>query len=189
MNTSEILQLIQTLKDTGFKHIDVSHEGSHVLLSNAEYAGATMGSNPHYAVPVHNQHSFSEGGHHQSQASTAPSHVAKVSSETVAETSQKEASQDLASSKEISPENVVAKDLGGHLVESPIVGTFYAASGPDVDNFVSVGSKVKKGDVLCIIEAMKLMNEIEADVNGEIAEILVQNEEGVEYGQPLFRIV
>ena len=67
MNTSEILQLIQTLKDTGFKHIDVSHEGSHVLLSNAEYAGATMGSNPHYAVPVHNQHSFSEGVHHQTQ--------------------------------------------------------------------------------------------------------------------------
>lgn len=74
-------------------------------------------------------------------------------------------------------------------MESPIVGTYYEAATPDADPFVSVGSKVKKGDTLCIIEAMKLMNEIEADADGEIAEILVKNEEGVEYGQPLFRIV
>lgn len=77
----------------------------------------------------------------------------------------------------------------GTLVVSPIVGTFYASPGPDVKSFVEVGSKVKKGDALCIIEAMKLMNEIECEVDGEIAEILVENEQMVEYGQPLFRIV
>lgn len=77
----------------------------------------------------------------------------------------------------------------GFIVTSPIVGTFYASSGPDAEPFVNVGSKVKKGDTLCIIEAMKLMNEIECEVGGTVTEILVQNEDMVEYGQPLFRIV
>ncbi|HHW67487.1 MAG: acetyl-CoA carboxylase biotin carboxyl carrier protein [Epulopiscium sp.] len=76
----------------------------------------------------------------------------------------------------------------GTLVCSPIVGTFYSAPAPGAKPFVSLGDKVKKGDVLCIIEAMKLMNEIESDVDGEIVEIFVQNEEMVEYNQPLFRI-
>lgn len=73
-------------------------------------------------------------------------------------------------------------------IESPMVGTFYAASAPGKPPYVTVGSKVKKGDVVCIIEAMKLMNEVEAEVDGEIVEILVKNEEIVEYGQPLFKI-
>lgn len=81
------------------------------------------------------------------------------------------------------------KDIKGYVIESPIVGTFYSSSNPDADAFVSVGSKVKKGQVLCIIEAMKLMNEIESDVDGEVAEIFVNNEQGVEFGQPLFKIV
>ncbi|EDS76939.1 acetyl-CoA carboxylase [Clostridium novyi A str. 4552] len=74
------------------------------------------------------------------------------------------------------------------IIESPIVGTFYAAPSPDEDDFAQVGSKVKKGDTLCIIEAMKLMNEIEAEEDCEIVEILVKNEEMVEYGQPLFKV-
>ncbi|MDF2615224.1 MAG: acetyl-CoA carboxylase, biotin carboxyl carrier protein [Clostridia bacterium] len=73
-------------------------------------------------------------------------------------------------------------------ITSPMVGTFYASSTPGGTPFVSVGSKVKKGDVICIIEAMKLMNEVEAEVDGEIAEVLVHNEEMVEYAQPLFVI-
>ncbi len=71
---------------------------------------------------------------------------------------------------------------------SPIVGTFYHASSPDSPPFVAVNDIVKKGDVLCIIEAMKLMNEIEAEVSGTIVEILVENGQAVEYDQPLFRI-
>jgi acetyl-CoA carboxylase biotin carboxyl carrier protein len=73
-------------------------------------------------------------------------------------------------------------------VNAPIVGTFYRAPAPDQPPHVNVGDKVKPGQILCIIEAMKLMNEIEAEVAGTIHEILVQNEEPVEYGQVLFRI-
>ena len=73
-------------------------------------------------------------------------------------------------------------------VIAPIVGTFYAGPSPDAPNYVKVGSKVEAGAVLCIIEAMKLMNEIEAESAGVVKEILVENEEPVEYGQVLFRI-
>jgi acetyl-CoA carboxylase biotin carboxyl carrier protein len=73
-------------------------------------------------------------------------------------------------------------------VTSPFVGTFYRTPAPDQPAFVDVGTVVKKGQVLCIIEAMKLMNEIEADVAGRVAEILVENGQPVEFGQTLFRI-
>jgi acetyl-CoA carboxylase biotin carboxyl carrier protein len=76
----------------------------------------------------------------------------------------------------------------GHLVTSPFVGTFYRSPSPDADPYVEVGSKVEKGQVICIIEAMKLMNEIEADVSGKVVEILCENNAAVEYGQSLFRI-
>jgi acetyl-CoA carboxylase biotin carboxyl carrier protein len=75
-----------------------------------------------------------------------------------------------------------------HVVKSPIVGTFYAAAGPGSEAFVSVGSKVESGQALCIIEAMKLMNEIESDVAGEVVRIFVENGQPVEYGEPLFGI-
>ncbi len=77
----------------------------------------------------------------------------------------------------------------GTIVASPTVGVFYAAASPESKPFVSVGDRVEKGDTLCIIEAMKLMNEIPAEVSGKIAEICVGNGQVVEYGQPLFRIV
>ena len=75
-----------------------------------------------------------------------------------------------------------------HTIRSPFVGTFYESPSPGSDAFVQVGDRVKKGDTLCIIEAMKLMNEIEADRDGILAEILVPNESPVEYDQELFRI-
>lgn len=83
------------------------------------------------------------------------------------------------------------KNLEGEnvkIVKSPMVGTFYASSSPDKEPFVSVGDKVHKGQVLCIVEAMKLMNEIESEFDGEIVEICVKNEDVVEYGTPLFKI-
>ncbi|HEX8908288.1 MAG TPA: acetyl-CoA carboxylase biotin carboxyl carrier protein [Anaeromyxobacteraceae bacterium] len=76
----------------------------------------------------------------------------------------------------------------GAVVTSPFVGTFYRAPSPDSPPFVDVGTVVKKGQVLCIVEAMKLMNEIEAEVPGKVAEIMVANATPVEFGQPLFRI-
>ncbi|PHV70414.1 acetyl-CoA carboxylase, biotin carboxyl carrier protein [Sporanaerobium hydrogeniformans] len=73
-------------------------------------------------------------------------------------------------------------------LNSPMVGTFYAASSPQAEPFVKVGTKVKKGQVICIIEAMKLMNEVEAEMDGEVIEVLAYNEQMVEFGQPLFVI-
>jgi acetyl-CoA carboxylase biotin carboxyl carrier protein len=77
----------------------------------------------------------------------------------------------------------------GHTVKAPMVGTFYRAANPGSAAFVEVGQTVKEGEPLCIIEAMKLLNEIEADKSGVVTEILVENGEPVEYGQPLFVIV
>ena len=74
------------------------------------------------------------------------------------------------------------------IVMSPLVGTFYSSPAPDADDYVKVGDHVKKGQVIGIVEAMKLMNEIESDYDGVVEAILVKNEETVEYGQPLFRI-
>lgn len=76
----------------------------------------------------------------------------------------------------------------GHVVKSPMVGTFYRASSPGAKPFVDVGNQVKEGDTICIIEAMKILNEIEADKSGTIVRILGENGQAVEYGQPLFVI-
>lgn len=79
-------------------------------------------------------------------------------------------------------------DEGLEVVESPIVGTFYDSPSPDSETFVKVGDSVKKGDILCIVEAMKIMNEIKSEYDGVVAEILLENEDIVEYGQPLMLI-
>ena len=76
----------------------------------------------------------------------------------------------------------------GRMIVSPLVGTFYAAPSEEAEAFVAVGDRVKKGQVLAIIEAMKLMNEIESDCDGVVEQVFVKNGEAVEYGQPLFRI-
>ncbi|GGI53633.1 acetyl-CoA carboxylase biotin carboxyl carrier protein [Oxalicibacterium solurbis] len=81
-----------------------------------------------------------------------------------------------------------APEIQGHVVKSPMVGTFYRSSAPGAPAFVEVGASVKEGDTLCIIEAMKLLNEIDADAAGVIKEILVENGQPVEFGQPLFII-
>lgn len=80
------------------------------------------------------------------------------------------------------------QEEGLHIVKSPIVGTFYSAPNPSAPPFVKVGDKVSAGQVLCIVEAMKLMNEIESDVAGELVRVLVENGQPVEYGQALFAI-
>lgn len=87
------------------------------------------------------------------------------------------------------PEGVAdAVDDGDIVIESPMVGTVYLAPKPEEDNFVSVGQTVSKGAVLCLVEAMKLFNEIESEVSGSVTKILVENGQTVEYGQPLFAI-
>lgn len=93
-----------------------------------------------------------------------------------------------ASPAAAAPAASAAPPQGAHVLTSPIVGTFYRSPSPDAGPFVEVGSRVKKGQVLCIVEAMKLMNEIESDVDGVIAEIYPQNAQAVEFGEPLFAI-
>lgn len=84
--------------------------------------------------------------------------------------------------------NNIAIDTNYKCVKSPIVGTFYSKASPDSNVFVQIGQKVKKGDILCIVESMKLMNEIESEFDGEISEICVKDGEMVEYNQTLFKI-
>ena len=88
----------------------------------------------------------------------------------------------------VAPSSPAPQDDGLHPFDSPMVGTFYRKPSPDDAAFVEVGDVVKKGDVLCIVEAMKVMNEIQSDVAGEIVEILVEDANSIEYGQTLFKI-
>jgi acetyl-CoA carboxylase biotin carboxyl carrier protein len=94
-----------------------------------------------------------------------------------------------AAREDVSPESEdhsAAERDGLHPIRSPLVGTFYRAPAPGEDPYVEVGDRVRAGEVLCIVEAMKLMNEIASDVSGEVVEILAENTAGVEYDQPLF---
>jgi len=88
----------------------------------------------------------------------------------------------------LSPEVAVEDEIKGHVVSSPMVGTFYRAASPGVKPFVDIGQRVSMGDTLCIIEAMKILNQIEADKSGVISAILAENGQPVEYGQPMFAI-
>ena len=168
MDTNGLIQLIETVSKTlneqGFEHISINHEGSSITLNKQSVSGSVqqVAAAPVYATPA---------------TASVPA-KAMVSGE---------------ASKQAVPEattEVTETEDDGNFVtiDSPIVGTFYDAPSPEAEAFVKVGDKVKKGDVVCIIEAMKLMNEIEAECDGEIAEILVSNEGPVEYGQSLFKI-
>ena len=88
----------------------------------------------------------------------------------------------------VNSESKIEEDLSCKIITAPMVGTFYSSEGPDKPSFVAVGEEINKGKTLCIIEAMKLMNEIESDYNGTVKEILVKDGDMVEYGQPLFKI-
>jgi acetyl-CoA carboxylase biotin carboxyl carrier protein len=89
---------------------------------------------------------------------------------------------------EIAGEDEIQNTTSGTIVKAPLIGVYYSAPSPDSEPFVEVGKKISKGTVLCIIEAMKAMNDIESEIDGEIAEIFVKNTQTVEFGQPLFRI-
>ncbi|MBT2677559.1 acetyl-CoA carboxylase biotin carboxyl carrier protein [Bacillus sp. ISL-35] len=121
---------------------------------------------------------------HVQQAAPAP---AAQPVPAVQEASRPEPKVEAAAVQEVKQEEV--QDTSNlHKIVSPMVGTFYASSSPEADAYVKAGSKVSKDSVVCIVEAMKLFNEIEAEVNGEIVEILVKDGQLVEYGQPLFLV-
>lgn len=99
-----------------------------------------------------------------------------------------EAAEETQRAAEAAPEAGTETPEGAHVVTSPIVGTFYTAPAPDADPYVEPGDRVRKGQVLCIVEAMKLMNEIESDVDGVVVEIYPKNGQPVEFGEQLFAI-
>lgn len=168
MNIDEILTLVQAVSDsklTSFKldqgdmHISLKKEKEEAKIITVSAPGAVA------AVP----------------ASTAAPVLTAASTSVSTEIP--------AAAPEAAPEAAEHHDIASDkVITSPLVGTFYSSSSPDAESFVKEGDTVKKGQVLGIIEAMKLMNEIESEYDGVIEAILVNNEEVVEYGQPLFRI-
>jgi acetyl-CoA carboxylase biotin carboxyl carrier protein len=95
---------------------------------------------------------------------------------------------DAAQPVEVTPVAVAPVQPSGHVVKSPMVGTFYRSSSPGAKAFVEIGDAIKEGETICIVEAMKILNEIEADKSGTVTQILVENGQAVEYGQPLYVI-
>ena len=111
-----------------------------------------------------------------------------VTSNIAATAPQPVAMNEVTSVESDTKESTDPETISGKTIDSPMVGTFYAAPNPGAKDFVSVGDKISEGDVLCIIEAMKMMNEVKADSSGIIKQVLIENAEPVEFGQPLFVI-
>jgi len=157
----EVERILDFMRKHGLAELEYERDGIRVFLKRASDSAAPS------AVPA---------------ASAAASAASAVSAPPV---SPAPAPSALASAPPSQPE-APADDV--HVVKSPIVGTFYIAPSPDADPFVAIGTQVPVGKVLCIIEAMKLMNEIESEVAGEVVRIFVENGHPVEYGAPLFGI-
>ncbi len=159
MDLKKIKELINYLEETGFAEVEVESGGIKVRVARQSAAPA--------AAPAP-----------QVVSAAAPAPVL------VAATREAEA---VASSGSFDV-RIPPEPVPGKVIISPIVGTFYSASAPDKSPYVTAGDTVKKGQVVCIVEAMKLMNEIESEFSGKVAEMLVEDGEPVEFGQPLMRI-
>ena len=171
MKIDEIRELIRALDESSLDSLEYSEEGMSLRLrrsaaSELEYAPALTRETEQHAAGTEDQAGVQNGS---------------VGTQTVGSGSVQAGTGDEGASgeDESSPDEVIT---------SPLVGTFYSAPSPDEAPYVSLGDIVKKGQVLGIIEAMKLMNEVESEFSGRIAAILVENGQTVEYGQPLFRI-
>ncbi len=163
VNLEELRELIALLRDNGLAELELEREDFRVRLRRE--GAAPSGAHGHYIqvpAPVAVGSPPSSAANPPSSAASAPAGAAAASS----------ASDD--------------QDL--HLITSPIVGTFYRSPSPTAEPFVKIGSNVEQASVVCIIEAMKLMNEIQAETSGEVVKIYVENGQPVEYGQPLFGI-
>ncbi|MFC4769149.1 acetyl-CoA carboxylase biotin carboxyl carrier protein [Effusibacillus consociatus] len=160
---NEIRELVRLIDETSVTELNVEAAGTKLIIKK-EYGAAT----PVVVQPAPVQAPAAI----QAAAPAVP--AAPVQAPAVEETAK----------KAVAP----AEDPTLHKIVSPMVGTFYQAPAPDADPYVGVGSKVTEKTVVCIVEAMKLMNEIEADVRGEIVAVLVENGQLVEYGQPLFLV-
>jgi acetyl-CoA carboxylase biotin carboxyl carrier protein len=161
VDLAEVERLLAFMDKHGLEELDYERDGLHIRLKKPSlHAQGAFRAFPAPEIHV-------AGGSHSAQQATPAATVPAASREAAADTGR---SDDL------------------HVVKSPIVGTYYASAGPGSESFVAVGAHVEAGQVLCIIEAMKLMNEIESDVAGEVVRIFVENGQPVEYGEPLFGI-
>lgn len=169
MDYKNIQELIKTVSDSQLTSFEIETEGIKIKMEKKKEQ-VVVEKMPVYSVP------------------TEPVIKESLTRENIAtnQVSEEKLERSSASTVENTVSIAPVEDL--FVVKSPIVGTMYSSSSPEAQNFVKVGSQVKKGDTLCILEAMKLMNEIDCEVDGEIVEVLVTNEDMVEYGQPLFKI-
>ena len=166
MNMQELKELVEFLKQNGIAEFELDRDEQHVRLKfESAFAQPAAAPAVTYAMPA---------AAHLS-AAPAPAFAASNAGAAAAATTTPAVS-------------VAATEDTTHTVKSPMVGTFYESSGPGAQPFVSVGDTVEVGQILCIVEAMKLMNEIESDVAGEIVSIIAKNGSAVEYGQPLFAV-
>ncbi len=164
MKVEEIIQLLEAVSKNNIDQLSVtSDDGKEIVITNNDAKSVVVA--PEAVVPV-----VPTAPVAPAQVAVAPAQVAAVPAPVAAAPAP------------------AAQEEKGQLVKSPLVGTFYNAPSPDSPAYVKVGDTVKKGQILGIIEAMKLMNEIESDYDGVVTEILIKNEETVEFGQPLFRI-
>lgn len=158
---SEIKELVKLVNQTSIQELEIENEGSRLCIRKSNPTEMTA------VNPAISQQSFASPAAHPS-ASQQPASATDQASESAAKDDK--------------------EDLNLHTIVSPMVGTFYASPSPTAQVFVKRGDKVNEKTVVCIIEAMKLMNEIEAEVKGEIVEVLVENGQLVEFGQPLFLV-
>ncbi|MDQ3280407.1 MAG: acetyl-CoA carboxylase biotin carboxyl carrier protein [Acidobacteriota bacterium] len=163
MNFKEILELIDKVSQSGIGAVEVEQAGTRVRIEGKPTAPAPSVSNIE-----------------RSESAAIPQQTYAAPVPTAAEAAATRAEEKKRADDE--------SEAGLHIITSPIVGTFYRASSPENPPFVNEGDRVTKGKVLCIIEAMKLMNEIESEIDGVIAKIYPQNGQPVEYGEKLFAV-
>lgn len=173
MDYKAIINLMKEMNQTDLTKLEVESEGLRICLEKADQKSIATASQPHFILPPQMPH-----GNYIPTPNMAAS-VGLIQG-TMTGSQAEEASDKTPAA--------TADTAGTKKLVSPMVGTFYAQASPEKPAFVKVGDKVKKGQTICIIEAMKLMNEIESEYDGEIVEVLVKNEEMVEFGQPLFLI-
>ena len=212
MKVSKIQELLRLVAESDVSEIEIEEDdfkltirqnSPQVLMQPASYGGqggyAAQGGygppQPRQAPPPQPQQAPPAQHPGPSQQPAQPQHAPSSGTQQAAagNGSTRDGASSAATSAQEEGEDEAAETetetaAEGHVVKAPIVGTFYRAPSPDADPFVEVGDSVSEGDVLCIIEAMKLMNEIECETSGTIQEILVEDAEPVEFDQPLFVI-
>lgn len=176
INMDELRELVELIAQHGFTDFELEREGIRVRLRRelAPQASAQHAAAPPIAAAA--------------PPATDSTHAAASSGSTDTQSAASSSSSSAPPAKDAQAESAASEDEGLHMITSPIVGTFYRAASPTSEPFVRLGSHVDPDMVVCIIEAMKLMNEIQAETSGEVVKIYVENGQPVEYGQPLFGI-